>query len=315
MSFFNFTQILADASVDADESQYGDYVPSRAVSYIFVILFALSTLAHLGQGLYARMWWTIPTILLAGCLEVLGWSGRLWSSFSPTLQDPYMIQIVCTIIGPTPLVAANFIILGAIIRILGPMYSRLGPRNYSRVFLSCDIISLVVQGAGGGIAASASDLDGANLGGNIMLGGIVFQLVIIVLYSIMSTEFLFRYVHDRPVGGLKPASQSQATLGGAESRGEMDTKTKIMVAGLGFNILCLFIRAVYRTIELSDGWNGRVINTEVYFNVLDGAMVVLAMYTFNFAHPGHLIGRDMGKSLSKKDRSSLELETVQTGRV
>ncbi len=44
-------------------------------------------------------------------------------------------------------------------------------------------------------------------------------------------------------------------------------------------------------------------------------MVVLAMYTFNFAHPGHLIGRDMGKSLSKKDRSSLELETVQTGRV
>ncbi len=103
------TQILADASVDADESQYGEYVPSRAVSYIFVILFALSTcefmsfilpesiltfkqVAHLGQGLYARMWWTIPTILLAGCLEVLGWSGRLWSSFSPTLQDPYMIQ-------------------------------------------------------------------------------------------------------------------------------------------------------------------------------------------------------------------------------
>ncbi len=95
-----------------------------------------------------------------------------------------------------------------------------------------------------------------------MLGGIVFQLgesaislrrirrlntvlVIIVLYSFMSTEFLFRYVHDRPVGGF-PASQSQTTLGGADFRGEMDTKIKIMVAGLGFNILCLFIRYVSR---------------------------------------------------------------------
>ena len=38
-------------------------------------------------------------------------------------------RIVCTIIGPTPLLAANFIIFGAIIRILGPMYSRIGPRK------------------------------------------------------------------------------------------------------------------------------------------------------------------------------------------
>ncbi len=39
-----------------------------------------------------------------------------------------------------------------------------------------DIVSLIVQGAGGGIAASADDHDGATLGGNIMLGGIVFQM-------------------------------------------------------------------------------------------------------------------------------------------
>jgi hypothetical protein len=27
----------------------------------------------------------------------------------------------------------------------------------------------------------------------------------------------------------------------------------------------------------------------VYFNVLDGGMVVLAIFTFNFAHPGFLL--------------------------
>ncbi len=46
----------------------------------------------------------------------------------------------------------------------------------SLIFVSCDVISLVVQGAGGGIAASGDTLEDANMGGNIMLGGIVFQL-------------------------------------------------------------------------------------------------------------------------------------------
>lgn len=75
-------------------------------------------------------------------------------------------------------------------------------------------------------------------------------------------------------------------------------------------VLWLFIddginSAVYRTIELADGWTGRIIHTQVYFSeststflerrpadgrvrldVLDGAMIVLAIYTLNFAHPG-----------------------------
>lgn len=41
-----------------------------------------------------------------------------------------------------------------------------------------DIVSLIVQGAGGGIAASAADgdVDATKLGGNVMLAGISFQL-------------------------------------------------------------------------------------------------------------------------------------------
>ena len=36
-------------------------------------------------------------------------------------------------------------------------------------------------------------------------------------------------------------------------------------------------------------------------------MVVLAMYTFNLAHPGFFVGRDMGKEVEKKDSSSLQM--------
>ncbi|SJL17058.1 related to RTA1 domain protein [Armillaria ostoyae] len=316
MSLLEHVQTLA-AEVDREDSPYG-YIPSKGIALTFIILFGISTLTHTAQTLYFRMWWAFPTIILAGCLEILGWSGRFWSSISPDLGDPFMIQITATIIGPTPLVAANFLILGAIIRILGPAYSRLSPRAYSIIFVSCDIISLVVQGGGGGIASSASDrndLEGAKLGSNVMLAGIVFQLVVITFYAILACEFLVRYTHNRPVSKLfarKKRSDSLVTLSSPNTpRGFMDTKIKIMIFALAFNTLCLFIRAIYRTIELADGWNGRIILTEVYFNVLDGAMVVLAIYTLNFAHPGVLIGRTMGRNRSaldtEKNDSALEL--------
>ncbi|KAK0185462.1 RTA1-like protein [Armillaria mellea] len=316
MSLLEHVQTLA-ADVDRQDSPYG-YTPSKGIALTFIILFGISTLTHTAQTIYFRMWWAFPTIILAGCLEILGWSGRFWSSISPSLSNPFMIQITATIIGPTPLVAANFIILGAIIRILGPVYSRLSPKAYSIIFVSCDILSLVIQGGGGGIASSASDrndLQGAKLGSNVMLAGIVFQLVVITFYAILACEFLVRYTHDRPVARLfarKKRSDSLVTLSSPNTpRGILDTKIKIMIFALAFNTLCLFIRAIYRTIELADGWSGRIILTEIYFNVLDGAMVVLAIYTLNFAHPGVLIGRTMGRNRSavdaEKNDSAIEL--------
>ncbi|KAK0201184.1 RTA1 like protein-domain-containing protein [Desarmillaria ectypa] len=314
---------MSRASSTDDDYRYG-YTPTEYVTVIFVALFGASTFAHTVQSLHYRIWWPFPTIILAGILEVLGWSGRLWSSFSPTLRTPYMIQIVTTILGPTPLVAGNFIILGRIISLLGPAYSRLSPKHYSWIFVSCliifalqDIVSLIVQGAGGGIAASADDHDGATLGGNIMLGGIIFQLVVITCYAILAAEFLIRYLQNRPIYSRIVSTvtrQSEVTLSSNEQyfSGELSWKIKLMMVALSFNTLCLYIRAIYRTIELSDGWDGRIITTEVYFksiDVLDGAMVVLAIYAINFAHPGWLLGRDLANANSKSSDSVVELES------
>jgi hypothetical protein len=47
----------------------------------------------------------------------------LWSPFPPVLRGGY--RAVSLVVAPTPLVAANFILLGRIIRRLGPQYSRL----------------------------------------------------------------------------------------------------------------------------------------------------------------------------------------------
>ncbi|KAL0961260.1 hypothetical protein HGRIS_006223 [Hohenbuehelia grisea] len=280
-------------------SPYG-YIPSRSVAIVFVVLFAISTLLHSVQSIWWRKWWLLPTICLAGAIEVLGWGGRLWSSNDVMAPEPFEMQICATILGPTPLVAANFIILGRIIKRLGPRYSRLSPKLYAAIFLTCDIVALVVQGVGGGMAAVAvqRDMDPAK-GGNIMLGGIVFQMVTITVYVLCAAEFYIRYMSDKPVRSTSNASSDTEVV-----RGAFDKRLKLMSLALSLSTVCLLIRAIYRTIELAGGWRGRVIMTEIYFNVLDGAMVIIAIYALNFAHPGLLL-----RSTSKKS-THMELSDV-----
>ncbi|KAJ7627937.1 RTA1-like protein [Mycena polygramma] len=287
------TSVLSprSGSMAVEDSQYG-YIPHEYVAIIFVVLFGISTILHIGQATYYRMWWLLPTACLCGLGELVGWSGRLWSSYSPSFSNPFMMQITSTIIAPTPLIAVNFILLSWIVTRLGPCYSRLTPIWYTIIFVSCDILALIIQGAGGGIASSASTLSGANLGANIMLAGIVFQFVAIITYSTLAADFLRRYHKDLPVS---PAPND---------RGVIDGKLKTTIAALAFSTLVLFIRSIYRIVELASGWNGRIIHTEVYFNVLDGGMVVLAIFAINFAHPGRLLGSRLEAKLEADSSAS-----------
>ncbi|KAJ4490779.1 RTA1-like protein, partial [Lentinula aciculospora] len=289
-----------------------NYTPTEYVTILFLTLFSVSLALHTGQAIYFRTWWAIPTMIFSGLLEVLGWSARLWSSKSPSILSPYEMQLTCTILAPTPLLAGNFIILGSIIQQLGPKYSRIPPWWYTIIFCSCDLISLLVQAIGGGMAATAAGKNkdptpvGAFVfGGHIMLGGIAFQMATITVYIFCAVEFFIRYFEDKPLIKRRCFFKLEAKSDEGSfdtvvapiegDRGLMDTKLEIMTTALVFSTICIFIRAVYRTIELSDGWSGRIISTQLYFNVLDGAMIVAAMYTINIAHPGLLLDTSLSE--------------------
>jgi hypothetical protein len=142
--------------------------------------------------------------------------------------------------------------------------------------------------------------------------------VSIVTYCSLSCDFLIHYRADRP---LRLDSSG---------RGVLDANVKTMVYGLTFSTLMLSIRcgissssrssgpythntpltcsSIYRIIELAGGWQGRVLHTEVDFNVLDGAVVVLAIYSLNVAHPGRLLGTR--RPMPPRDSTNLKLESV-----
>lgn len=50
---------------------------------------------HVVEVWYFKLWWLLPTVVLAGLGEVLGWSARYWSSLNDgILSTPFLIQYV-----------------------------------------------------------------------------------------------------------------------------------------------------------------------------------------------------------------------------
>ncbi|KAI6127291.1 RTA1 like protein-domain-containing protein, partial [Pisolithus sp. B1] len=263
-----------------------NYVPTEWICITFVALFGINTVLHLFQSYKFRMWWLIPTVILAGILEVLGWSARLWSSISPTLLTPFEIQLVGTILAPTPFLAANFLVLGKIISHLGPEYSRLSPKLYTLIFCTFDVICLIIQAVGGAMAANeVNQNQNPDSGGNIMLIGVTIQLCAMAVYVLCAGEFLLRFLNNTPI-------RKNSTPVSEEKRHAKIMEWIIirwLILGLVIQAFCLFVRAVYRSIELSNGWSGPIISTQAYFNVFDGLMMTIAVYTMNLIHPGFFL--------------------------
>ncbi|KAF9647550.1 RTA1-domain-containing protein [Thelephora ganbajun] len=264
-------------------SPYYGYIPSLSVTIIFTILFAFSTIIHLGQSIRYKLRYLLYTAVAAGLFEITGWAARLYSHYHPDKLGPYLVQTVTTINGPTPLVAAYFVILAEIIRRLGPCYSRLRPKLYAIVFVIADLVALSVQGVGGALAAiAAGNHKNPEKGGRIMLGGIVFQMLAITIYMGLAVEFVYRFWSNKPFKGRDDVPPS--------GRYTLDHSIKLMLVGSTLSSLMIYVRSVYRTIELVDGWGGRIIKNELYFDVMDGAMIVASMYCLNIFHPGRLLG-------------------------
>lgn len=48
--------------------------------------------AHSLEAIFFRAWYMLPTLVLCGACELLGWAGRYWGHLSPYNRDPFMMQ-------------------------------------------------------------------------------------------------------------------------------------------------------------------------------------------------------------------------------
>jgi hypothetical protein len=193
---------------------------------------------------------------------------------SPFDNNNFLMYLVTLTIAPALLTAAIYLCLSRIVIVYGQHLSRFKPRTYTLVFCTCDIISLVLQALGGGIASSAKTVSNSNLGKNIMLAGLGFQVCSLILFAIAAGEFALRVMKAKGDRNPRYVNLTSSRL------------FKSFIIGLVVASVTIFARSVYRCIELSGGFDGTLfVSDEAVFMVMEGVMIVLATTCLTFLHP------------------------------
>jgi len=275
-----------DGIVNPKTDTFYGYFVDEGVALMFVVLFAATALAHLAQSIFYRVWWLAPSLALCAIGEVLGWVGRYWSARNYQDLTPYLMQIVCTIIAPSFMTAGLFFTLGTIVNRAGPQYCRFRPKTFSIVFIGFDFFSLFVQAAGGAIASSAFEKGKSSTkGSHVMVLGIIIQLIAMTLYVAVAAEFFTRYYLDKPFRA--PATHHSSSTSAIRPRVSRNI-TQILI-GMIIATSLLFIRCIYRTAELLDGFRGPIQTNQTLFDVLDPTPILLGLVALNVFNPGRLL--------------------------
>ncbi|KAL7008821.1 Envelope glycoprotein [Cystobasidiomycetes sp. EMM_F5] len=192
-----------------------------------------------------------------------------------------------SIISPAFLAACWYITLGKLMAVLGPQYSRFYPRTYGIIFVCGDLLSLIVQAFGGATAAGAATLEDANKGSNIMVIGVIIQMIV-------------RFRKTRATAAVPAGSLPY----------DVERKARLMIMAMAISTFFVFIRSIYRTIELLNGWHGSIIRNETLFCILDAVCVLLAMVILNVLNPGWLVPAHSMTSDSKVEMENFTEESL-----
>jgi hypothetical protein len=206
----------------------------------------------------------------------------------------FQIQICCLIISPAFVSAGIYLTLKHVVINFGTAWSRLPPVWYTRIFITGDIFSLILQGAGGGIAATADS--GSNLldiGTNLMIAGVVLQVVLLTGFGALLTEYTLRTYKRRD-----QLSAEAMTL--FHKRSFRCFVSALIVAYMG-----ILIRCVYRIPELSGGWRSEIMRNEPEFIILEGVMIVISVLVLTVFHPGYCFPA-LGNTIGKKSKAARE---------
>ena len=256
-----------------EDTVYG-YYPNVGANVFFTVVFGICAIANVYLGIRYKTW-TYMIALSVGCFaEALGYVGRILLKDNPFDETGFDIQICCLIIAPAFLAAGVYLTLKYLVLTVGRDYSRIRAKWYTWIFIMCDLLSLVLQGTGGGIAATADTESGQKAGNNLMMAGIVWQVVTLFAFGALVVDYCLSASRGRN-------SFTQATVNLISSR-----NFKLFAGAIVVSYTVIFTRCVYRIAEMAGGWANDIMQDEAGFIVLDGVMCAIAALCLTVFHPG-----------------------------
>ncbi|KAG4440929.1 hypothetical protein IFR05_003558 [Cadophora sp. M221] len=258
-----------------EDTIYG-YKPNLGSSAFFVAIFAIVAIAQLGLGFRKRTYFYSIAIAL-GCIgEAIGYGGRIMMHSNPYDDTGFTMQISCLIFAPAWVAAGIYLTLKHLVLAFGEERSRIQARWYTWIFITCDTLSLLLQAIGGGMAGSADDdEDLRDLGTNLMIAGIVWQVATLIAFATLVIDYVFRTRFAWEA--VDP--EAKALLA--------QKKFKGFVWAVVIAFVTVFFRCVYRIAEMVGGWANPIMRDEISFIIMEGVMIVVAVIVLTVFHPGY----------------------------
>ncbi|OAA55961.1 RTA-like protein [Niveomyces insectorum RCEF 264] len=252
------------------------YAPSLAAAVLFCIFFSISTLFHTWRMTAQRTWYFVPFVI--GCLfEAVGYIGRaLSSNEAPDFtQNPYIIQSVLLLLGPTLMAASVYMILGRLMIVLhADRHALIRPNWVTKVFVLGDMLSFCTQGGGAGLLTAAKTQQDVNTGNHIIVGGLVIQILFFFGFCAVAAVFHVRIRRW-------PTHRSLA----------LTTPWRGLLYALYGSSCLLLIRFVYRAAEYAQGADGTLQGKEFWLYVFDALPMLTITGVFAVFHPSRVINR------------------------
>ncbi|RHZ64932.1 RTA1 domain-containing protein [Aspergillus thermomutatus] len=243
------------------------YMPSLPGTALYLVLFLIMLLVQIYQGFRSRTWSYLACMTCGLLLEVVGYGGRLMLHANPFNFSGFLQYLICLTIGPAFITAAIYLCFRRVIIIYGESFSRIKSRTYAIVFVTCDLLCLILQAAGGAVTATAGrEQDGLrHTGINIMITGLAAQVASLGAFMALAIDYLWR---------LRRQRQSQSCM--ASSGVSWKWRGFLWVTlGLGIATFLIFIRSIFRTAELNGGFSSDLANDEIAFMILEGASMIV----------------------------------------
>jgi hypothetical protein len=184
-------------------------------------------------------------------------------------KNPYIIQSVLLLLGPTLFAASIYMILGRLVRLLGAdHYSIISPRWLTKFFVLGDVLSFFAQGGGGGLLTTAKTEDDVKKGENIILGGLGIQILFFSFFIVVTIVFHRRIARE-------PTTRSHA----------ITAPWRPLLYVLYATSLLILIRSLYRVAEYALGKHSILQEKEYWLYIFDALPMILVSVLFNWMHP------------------------------
>ncbi|KAL7806793.1 RTA1 like domain-containing protein [Trichoderma aethiopicum] len=251
------------------------YTPSVAAAAIFCILFFVSTVIHFIQMWKTKSWYLTPLVI--GCFfEFVGFAARAASGSEKAgcwTLGPYITQSMFILLAPALFAASIYMILGRIILLVGGQdHSLIKPQWLTKIFVIGDVVCFLLLSGGSGILATGSSNPSmADAGNNIIIGGLVLQLIWFGIFVVVAAVFHFRLRSVPTVSSQQP-----------ECRWQVYLQTLYVASCL------VIVRNLFRVIEYAQGNDGYLLQNEAFIYVFDALPMLVVVSWLHWRHPGEI---------------------------